>query len=158
MTGNKRLATLAGSLMIATSFAACGGDDEESTSGGSSTTASAEEVKLTTGNSGDGFSWEVDPTPTAETKTISYTNDSDQEHALIFARINEGYTLEEAYDLEGKKGSATLVAESDRKTSPGPGETTTVDVTGKIEPGHYALLCPIPGHYQLGQLDEFDIE
>ena len=27
-----------------------------------------------------------------------------------------------------------------------------------VEPGSYAMLCPIPGHYQQGQLEEFDIE
>ena len=76
------------------------------------------------------------------------------EHALIFAKINEGYTLEEAYELEGEKGSATTVAEGGVK----PGETAEIPVKGKIEPGSYAMLCPIPGHYQQGQLEEFDIE
>jgi uncharacterized cupredoxin-like copper-binding protein len=60
--------------------------------------------------------------------------------------------------LQGEKGSATLVAESDRKTSPGPGETATIEVTEPIEPGSYAVFCPIPGHYQQGQLEEFDVE
>ncbi len=148
--------TIVASLSLAAGVAACGGDDDESTSAGDETTetASAEEVSLTTGDTEGGFTWEVEPTPTAETKSVSYTNDSDQPHALIFAKINEGYTLEEAYELQGKKGSATTVAEGDVK----PGETTEVKVTEDIEPGSYAMLCPIPGHYQQGQLEEFDIE
>ena len=37
-------------------------------------------------------------------------------------------------------------------------ETVTIDVTELIEPGSYAMICPIPGHYQQGQLAEFEIE
>ena len=157
MARTRLVAGIAASFVLAAGVAACGSDDEDSTSASDETTetASAEEVSLTTGNEeGGGYSWDVEPTPTAETKSISYTNDSDTEHALIFAKINEGYTLEEAYELEGEKGSATTVAEGGVK----PGETTEIPVKGKIEPGSYAMLCPIPGHYQQGQLEEFDIE
>jgi uncharacterized cupredoxin-like copper-binding protein len=154
---NTRAAIAAGVLALATTggLAACG-DDEESPS--AEETVSATEVTVTTGDVEGGFSWEVEPTPTAETQTISYVNNSKQPHALVFARIGEGYTLEEAYELRGRKGSATSIVESDDKTSPGPGETVTFDITKPIEPGNYAILCPIPGHYQQGQLEEFAIE
>ena len=152
------IAVLAALIALSLFAVACGDDDEDSSGSGSEETASATEVTVTTGDVEGGFSWEVEPTPTAETESISYVNDSKQPHALIFARINEGFTLEEAYELQGRKGSATLVAESDQKTSPGPGETVTIDVTEEIEPGNYALLCPIPGHYQQGQLEEFEIQ
>ena len=146
-------------LAAAGGVAACGDDDETTSAGETSgETAAATEVTVTTGDAEGGFSWEVEPTPTADTETISYVNNSKQPHALIFARINEGYTLDEAYELQGREGSATTVAESDRKTSPGPGETVTIDVTEPIEPGNYALLCPIPGHYKQGQLEEFEIQ
>ena len=44
-----------------------------------------------------------------------------------------------------------------------PGESTTVEVEEPIEPGGpYVMLCPIEGkegaHYELGQLEEFDVE
>ncbi len=155
-TGIRRVATAVAVLALAAGIAACG-DDEEDTSA-SEESVSAETVTVTTGDTADGFSWEVEPTPTAETKTVEYVNESEEGHALIFARINEGYTLEEAYDLQGRKGSATSVAESNEKTSPGPGETVTIDVTETPEPGNYAMLCPIPGHYQQGQLEEFEIQ
>ena len=147
--------TTVGLTVAAGGLAACG-DDEETTTGEEA--ASAEEVTLTTGDTEGGFAWEVEPTPTADTKTITYVNDSEQPHALVFARLGEGFTVEEAYELQGRKGSATTVAETDQKTSPGPGETVTVDVTEPIEPGSYVMLCPIPGHYQQGQLAEFEIE
>ena len=136
----------------------CGEDEEGETT--TEETASVQEVTVTTGDTADGFTWEVSPTPTAETETITYANESKEAHALIFARLNEGYTVDEAYELQGRKGSATTVAESDEKTSPGPGQTVTIDVNEPIEPGNYILLCPIPGnppHYQQGQLEEFEI-
>ena len=150
------MAAAAVALALGAGVAACGSDDEDTTSASDETTetASAEEVSLTTGDTDDGYTWEVDPIPTADTKSISYTNDSQEPHALIFARVNEGYTLEEAYELEGEKGSATTVAEGEV----GPGETAEIKVKGKIEPGDYAMLCPIPGHYQQGQLEEFEIQ
>ncbi len=159
---NIKAAIAAGVLTLAAAggLAACG-DDEETTGAGetsSEETASATEVTVTTGDAEGGFSWDVEPTPTPETQTISYVNNSKQPHALVFARLGEGFTLEEAYELQGRKGSATSVAESDEKTSPGPGETVTIDVTEPIEPGSYILLCPIPGHYQQGQLEEFEIQ
>lgn len=150
-------ASVVAALALGLGVTACGSDDEESDSA-TEETASAEQVTVTTGDTADGYSWDVEPTPTADTKTIEYVNESEEQHALIFARLNEGFTLEEAYELEGRKGSATTVAESDEKTSPGPGETVTIDVTEEIEPGDYALLCPIPGHYQKGQLEEFEIQ
>lgn len=156
MISRRTTAGAVAAFVLAAGVAACG-DDEESADGGEET-ASAEEVTVTTGDTEDGFSWEVDPTPTAETESFSYVNESEQPHALILARINEGFTFEEAYEMQGEKGSAEVVAETGRKTSPGPGETATVEVTGTLEPGAYALFCPIPGHYEDGQLEEFEIE
>ena len=155
MNGKRSLVGALAALALGVGAAACG-DDEETTAGAES--ASAEKVTLTTGDTADGFSWEVEPTPTAETKTITYVNQSELPHALLFARLGEGYTIDEAYKLQGRQGSATVVAQSDRQTSPGPGETVTIDVTKPLDPGNYAMLCPIPGHYQQGQLEEFEIE
>ena len=158
--GTRILASGAAALALGAGFIACGDDEDEETA--ATETASAETVTVTTGDTADGYSWEVEPTPTAETTTIEYVNESEEPHALIFARINEGYTLEEAYELQGEKGSATVVAESGRKDSPRPGETTTLEVTESIEPGDYAMLCPIGTpeglHYKQGQLEEFEIQ
>jgi uncharacterized cupredoxin-like copper-binding protein len=151
--GTRRLTAIAASLALAAGIAACGGDDDEDTTAAEET-ASAETVTVTTGDIADGYSWEVEPTPTADTTSIEYVNESEEEHGLILARINEGYTLEEAYELEGRKGSADTVAEGGAKA----GATETLKVKGDIEPGNYALLCPIPGHYQQGQLEEFEIQ
>jgi hypothetical protein len=148
------VAGLAAAGVIALGVSACGGDDDEET-----TEASAEKVTVTTSDTSDGYTWDVSPTPTAETKSVTLQNDSKQGHALRFARLGEGYTVDEAYELEGKKGSATEVALA---TGAQPGESATADVTEPLDPGDYVLLCPISGidgpHYKLGQLTEFAIE
>jgi uncharacterized cupredoxin-like copper-binding protein len=79
---------------------------------------------------------------------------------LVFARINEGFTLDEAFELQGEKGSAEEVIQP---VEVKPGQTKTATVEGSLEPGNYAMLCPIPAeggktHYELGQVQEFEIE
>jgi hypothetical protein len=146
--------------VVALGAGACGGDDDDET-----TEASAEKVTVTTSDTTDGYTWEVSPTPTAETKSVTLQNESEEEHALTFARLGEGYTVDEAYDVAHggvqavAEGSATDVIEP---TGVGPGESATVDVTEPLDPGDYSLLCPLAGkdgpHYQLGQLAEFAID
>jgi hypothetical protein len=140
--------------VVALGAGACGGDDDEE-----ATEASPEKVTVTTSDTSDGYAWDVSPTPTAETKSVTLQNESEEEHALIFARLGKGYTVDEAYELEGKKGSATEVI---RTTGAGPAKSATADVREPLDPGDYVLLCPIVGkdgpHYKLGQLDQFAIE
>ncbi len=114
---------------------------------------------MTTSDTADGYTWDVSSTPTAVTISVTLKNKSKEEHALVFARLGEGYTVDEAYELEGRKGSATEVI---RGTGAGPGKSATADVTEPLDPGAYVLFCPLVGkdgpHYKLGQLDEFAIE
>jgi hypothetical protein len=152
---------LAVGLTIALGAGACGGDDDEET-----TEASAGRVTVTTSDTPDGrYTWEVSPTPTAETILVNFKNESKEPHALIFARLGEGYTVDEAYELQGRKGSATQVipqmfaAPANREAA---GQPEIADVTKPLEPGDYVMLCPLAGkngpHYKLGQLAEFAIE
>jgi hypothetical protein len=142
--------------VMALGAGACGGDDDDETTEAS---AEAKEVTVTTGDTADGYTWDVSSTPTADTTSVTLKNDSEEEHALVFARLGQGYTVDEAYELEGKKGSATEVI---RSTGAGPGKSATADVTEPLDPGDYVLLCPLVGkngpHYKLGQLDQFAIE
>jgi hypothetical protein len=153
----KRLAVVLGVAaagVVALGAGACGGDDDDETA-----EASAEEVTVTTSDTADGYAWDVSPTPTSETRSVTLKNESKEEHALVFARLGQGYTVDEAYKLEGKEGSATEVI---RTTGAGPGQSATADVTEPVDPGDYVLLCPIVGkdgpHYKRGQLDQFAIE
>ena len=156
----KRWAIVIGVAVVALTLvlgaSACGGDDDDETTEAS---AEAEEVTVTTSDTADGYTWDVSTTPTADTKSVTLQNDSKEEHALVFARLGQGYTVDEAYELQGKKGSATEVI---RDTGAGPGKSATADVTETLNPGDYVLLCPLVGkdgpHYKLGQLDQFAIE
>jgi hypothetical protein len=164
----KKLALPLSLLALGTlGLVACGGDDEEE----ATESASAGRVTVTTSDAADGgYIWEVSPTPTAETILVNFKNESKQPHALIFARLGEGYTVDEAVELEGEKGSATQVMR--RTFSPernhdggqqaGPPTGEIADVTKPLTPGDYVMLCPLAGkdgpHYKLGQLAKFTIE
>ena len=150
------LAAVVGSLLVA----GCGDDDEDSGSASSSSStttteeADASEVTVTATE----YDFELSATPTADTADVIFDNQGEEFHVMIFARINEGFTVDEAIEMEGEKGSAEVVAQAEAA----PGETKTVKVKGPLETGEYAMLCPIASpkgpHYKLGQLEEFPIE
>jgi hypothetical protein len=149
------LAAVVGSLLVA----GCGDDDEDSGSASSSSstteeTADASEVTVTATE----YDFELSATPNADTQEVVFDNTGEEFHVMIFAKINEGFTLDEVIKLEGEKGSAEVVAQ----TEAGPGETKTAEVKGPLEAGEYAMLCPVGGpqgpHYKLGQLEEFSIQ
>jgi hypothetical protein len=167
----KRRTRITSSLLAlaALGLVACGGDDDDA-----DTTAavSAGRVTVTTSDAQDGrYIWDVSPTPTADTTLVNFKNASKEPHVLIFARLGEGYTVDEAVELEGRKGSATQVI---RMTFAAPGNRDAggqqagsptgeiADVTKPLTPGDYVMLCPLAGkngpHYKLGQLKEFTIE
>jgi len=147
--------------VVALGAGACGGDDDDET-----TEASAEKLTVTTSDTTDGYTWEVSPTPTAETKSVTLKNESEEKHALSFARLGEGYTVDEAYEVahgglqDVAEGSATDVI---TPRGVGPGKSATAEVTEPLTTaGDYVLLCPLAGkdapHYKLGQLAEFAID
>ena len=156
------IAVLAALIALSLFAVACGDDDEEGSGSGSEETTqteseSAKTVTLTADDKPE-YTFELSATPTAETKTVKFKNEGEQFHVLIFARINEGFTLDEAFQMEGEGGSATVVGESEAA----PGKTATVRINKPLKPGSYAMLCPIGGpkgpHYKLGQLQEFEIQ
>ena len=166
-----RLISVLAALIALSLFAiACGDDDEEGSSSGSQETtqtendgasangsASAETVTLTADDTPE-YTFTLSSTPGAETKTVKFKNEGEQLHVMVFARINEGFTLDEAIRMQGEGGSAVLVGEAEAR----PGATKTVQITKPLRPGSYAMLCPIGGpqgpHYKLGQLREFEIQ
>jgi hypothetical protein len=153
----KRTLRLAAAVALATGSIAAGcGDDDDSDSASETTTemtADASSVTVTA----DEYSFDLSATPTADTKEVVFDNVGKKFHVMIFARINEGFTVEEAVELQGEKGSAEVVAQTEAE----PGTEKTAKVRGPLEPGEYAMLCPIEdkdgAHYELGQLEEFSI-
>ena len=159
---SRKVATIVIAGALAFGVAACGDDEEEGSESSEATTeeatteetASAEEVTVEATE----YDFELSATPTAETKSITFDNQGEKFHVMVWAQIAEGVTIEEAIAAEGEEGTATLVAEAEAA----PGKSVTVDVKKAPEPGPYVMLCPIEdedgAHYDLGQLEEFDIE
>jgi len=153
-------AAIVAALVLGLGVAACGDDDEETTSAAEET-ASVEEVTVTADDvSATEKTFELSATPTAETKSVSFENAGDEPHELIFARINEGFTTEEAIELQGEKGSADLIGTSEGPID--PGDTAEIPIKKPLEPGPYGMLCAIGSkegpHFELGQLEEFDVQ
>jgi len=149
----RSLVVALGVLALALFAGACGGDDDDDSGGDE---ASASDVTVTAKE----YSFDLSATPTADTQEVTLQNDGKLPHVLIFARINEGFTVDEAFELEGEKGSAEEVIQSFEVK---PGESKSAQVKGPLEPGNYAMLCPIPAgggktHFSLGQVQEFEVE
>jgi hypothetical protein len=134
-------------------FAACGDDDDDETT--AEETAGPTEVMVTA----DEYSFELSETPTAPGEaTFTLDNVGEEPHALIVARINEGFTLEEANELQGRQGSAEVLGQSEA----GPGRQGK-PIEAELTAGNYGLVCPITtqdgeSHFELGQQAEFTIE
>jgi plastocyanin len=145
--------------VLALSFGAvaCGDDDEDD---GDETTTAAEEASAETVDvTGDDFSFELSATPTAETTEVTFENVGKEPHELIFARINEGFTVEDAIKAEGEEGTAEEIGFTFAK----PGEEAKpIEIKKPLEPGNYAMVCAIPfkgqPHFDLGMQEEFTIE
>jgi hypothetical protein len=156
--GQRKFASLAIAGALAFGVAACGDDEDEGSSESEATTeeaASAEEVTVTATE----YDFELSATPTTDTESVTFDNQGEEFHVMVFALLSEGVTLEEAVAAQGEKGTATMVAQAEAA----PGESSTVEIKKPIEPGGpYVMLCPIEGkdgaHYELGQLEEFDVE
>ena len=151
-----------GVLALSAGFVACGDDDDEdsaSTESASTTeTASAGTVDVT----GTEYQFDLSATPTADTQEITFTTDGAEDHDLIFAKINEGYTLQDAIEAQGRKGTAEQLRPV-LFAKPGEEAKQTIELPDGLEPGHYAMICTVaskdgPPHFELGMQEEFDVE
>jgi plastocyanin len=149
------LVVVASGLVLALGAAACGDDDEDE-----GTTAAEETSAETVNVTGVDYAFELSATPTAETKEITFENTGEEPHELILARINEGYTLDEAIEAEGEKGTAEDLGISFAK----PGEEgKPIEIKKPLEPGNYAMVCTVETkdgepHYDLGMQTEFTVD
>jgi len=149
-------------LAISLGAVACGDDDEGSTAADEATTEDAGTVTVTATDDieADEYSFDLSATPTADTKEVTFQNDGERPHELIFVRINEGFTVDDAIKAEGEEGTTTPVGFTFAK--PGQ-EAKPIEVKKPLEPGPYVMLCTVETkdkvpHFELGQREEFDIE
>lgn len=138
---------------VALVAAGCGDDDDNG--GGDGDGGGPTQIDVTAGE----YFFELSETPESTGPvTVTMTNDGGQPHALIFARINEGFTLDEAFEAQGRKGTAEQLGE----LGAGPGQEAKGEISANLTPGHYAMVCPVEtkgvSHYEEGQSVEFDIE
>jgi plastocyanin len=156
MKGLKFLICALGVLALSLGAVACGDDDEDE---GEETTAAEEASAETVNVTGDDFSFDLSATPTAETQEITFENVGEEPHELIFAKINEGYTLEDAIEAEGEEGTAEEIGFS--RAAPGE-EGRPIEIKKPLEPGTYGMVCTIPyegqPHFELGMQEEITIE
>jgi plastocyanin len=160
MKGLMVLICALGVLALSLGAVACGDDDDDEDTAATTTTeaASAEVVDVT----GTEYSFELSATPTAETKEITFENAGEEPHDLIFAKINEGYTLQDAIEAEGRKGTAEQF-QPILFAKPGEEAKQTIQLDEPLEPGNYAMVCTVstkdgPPHFELGMTEEFTVE
>jgi hypothetical protein len=155
------LACVAVALCGGLLWAGCGGDDDEGDGEGTAaeeTTATEASGPTEVTVTAEEYSFELSETPSAPgDATFILDNVGQEPHVLLAARINEGFTLDEAFELQGRQGSAEELGESFAR--PGQqGKPLEIELT----PGDYALICPIgangKSHFELGQRAEFTIE
>lgn len=77
---------------------------------------------------------------------------------MIFVRVNEGFTLDEAFQAQGGGGTTEELG----TLSARPGQEAKGEITADLGPGNYAFVCPVEtkgvSHYEEGQKLEFDVE
>ena len=155
--GKRRFASIAIAGALAFGVAACGDDDDEGTESDEPEAAETESAEAVTVTATE-YEFDLSATPTAETEEVTFDNQGEKDHVMVWAQLAEGVELEEAIKAEGEKGTATTIAE----TGAAAGESTTVEIEEDIGPGPYVMLCPIQdedgAHYELGQLVEFEVE
>ncbi len=138
---------------------ACGGDDEESSSGGSESTPGQTDAAAPKGASTisvKATEYALEPSPTdgkAGEVTFDVNNDGEIVHEFVVIKT------EKKADqlLEGGEADETGAVDEIGKIEPGKSEQLTV----KLERGHYALICNLPGHYmpggKPGMLADFEV-
>lgn len=84
----------------------------------------------------------------------------------VFTAVNEGQVEHELVMIKTDKDAANLAPEdivhgeernrvNEHPEHQAPGETLRFEAD--LEPGHYVLICNVPGHYQAGQYANFTV-
>ena len=162
MLNLKILLCALGMLALSLGAVACGDDDDDATTSAETTSEDVSTVTVTAADDVEAaeYTFDLSATPTADTEAVTFENAGTVAHELIFARINEGFTTDEAIELQGEKGSAEIIGTSQGPIP--PDESIDVRLRGELDPGSYAMLCALGAkegaHFELGQLEEFEIE
>ena len=173
---------IAGLIVVALFVAACGGDDDDTSTSAAaapptSAVASAPASEATADEETEAFSTEATATAAAgEGATVEVTMGKPTEYAMVpvpaevaagtvtFDVANQGTIVHEMVVVRTDKGAANLAA-GDEADETGAvdevpdlpaGESKPLTVT--LEPGAYALVCNLPGHYAQGMYADFVVK
>ena len=148
---------------IATGVSACGSSSSTDTTStpaastaASSTattgsTATASQVDVTLGSPEEFSLVPASPSVAAGTVTFKIKNAGTMVHEMVVIK-----TTKDAGKLPIKDGEAV---ETGALGETGDMEAgTTRDITLKLTPGHYALICNLPGHYVGGMYANFEVK
>jgi hypothetical protein len=84
------------------------------------------------------------------------TNEGEEPHLAILARLEDGVSVEDAMASEGEEGIAEMF---ESEVAPPGGETV---ITAELSAGNWILVCPIPDaegtpHVALGMVHDFTV-
>lgn len=161
MTRRARLLRITLAASVATFvLAACGSSDESSSASSDTQSETPAEVSTSAPAAAEGtvvnvavgetdvqnqyMNLDVSSVP-AGAVTFAITNEGVKEHEFVVLSTDQPATQLEMNGDEANEDAYTLVDEVEE--IPG-GETASLSVT--LEPGHYALICNLKGHYRMG--------
>ncbi len=154
-----RMRTTAAALLSAALLAGCGGSDEAEDA---ASTVEAEATQAADGaQAPDGAieveltEWKVEPAEaTAEAGTVTFTarNAGEVPHELVVISTDTP-----AGDFPVESGRAEVEGEEVGEVEGiAGGQSKPLEV--ELEPGHYALICNLPGHYEPGMYADFEVK
>jgi uncharacterized cupredoxin-like copper-binding protein len=88
--------------------------------------------------------------------TFSASNEASSVHELEVFTVPDGVdatSLEITNNVADTEGAGMDVVDEVEDIAPG----TTADLTVNLDPGTYALICNLPGHYAEGMVLEFEV-
>ncbi|HEX8101059.1 MAG TPA: plastocyanin/azurin family copper-binding protein [Solirubrobacteraceae bacterium] len=159
-TRNRRAA--AAFVTLATALSGCGGgDDSTGSSSEDAATPAPTPAETAAPASGGGGGvpvtekeWAVGAPASGKAGKVTFTvkNAGQVPHELVVIKTDKkaGDLGSDQADVAGKVGEAEDIS---------PGESKDLSVT--LKPGHYALICNLPGHYKqadgTGMFADFDV-
>jgi uncharacterized cupredoxin-like copper-binding protein len=104
------------------------------------------------------FSIAPDPSSTAAGDvSFRIDNTAQQAHEFVVMRTElaaDELPTDDEGDVEEEGAPGIEVIDEVEDVAPGASE----DLTVNLDPGHYVLLCNLPGHYRQGMSAEFTVE
>lgn len=150
--------------LAAVSLAACG-SSSSAAGGGSTSTATSKPAATTPGTSAAATGASSVDATLSEYK-IAVTPAVAQAGHVVFHVTNTGKIKHQFTVISTSLSAAKVLSHKDPNddiagargeiASIKPGKSSTL-VIKKLKPGHYALVCALPGHYQAGMYADFTV-